>query len=337
MVITFHFLATLTLSSDSRDINASVPQVSILGPLLFLIYVNDIVGSLETLPYLFADDTSLLCTIDPKNMNAAFDCVNRDLDRLAEWSEQWRVTFNAEKTVYMIVTNRVNVVYPNLYLHGRQLTRVHEHKHLGMVLHSSMKWGAHIDTVLNKAFSRLNSIRRISRVISRVVKESLYKALVLPVVEYGSILYDNCSFLLSQRLERLHRQAAVVVTGAFKNTSYVKLLTELGCENLESRRKLARLSLFKKMVISMISKGASKTDPNDRNKLLVPEYLFNMVPQSVGERVGYVLRIILWNFSSIRPLYHGAKVGLPLCGCYNVGPDAHTVNHFHFLLSHFCI
>ncbi len=275
------------VSSDSRNINASVPQGSILGPLLFLIYVNDIVDSLETLPYLFADDTSLLCTIDPKNMNEAFDSVNRDLDRLAEWSEQWRVTFNAEKTVYMIVTNRVNVVYPNLYLHGRQLTRVHQHKHLGMVLHSSMKWGAHIDSILNKAFSRLNGIRRISRVVSRVVRESLYKALVLPVVEYGSILYDNCSFLLSQRLERLHRQAAVVVTGAFKNTSYVKLLTELGWENLENRRKLARLSLFKKMVIS---RSASKTDPNDSSKLLVPEYLFNLVPQTVGDRAGYVLR-----------------------------------------------
>ncbi len=120
-----------------------------------------------------------------------------------------------------------------------------------------------------------------------MVRESLYKALVLPVVEYGSILYDNCSFFLSQRLERLHRQAAVVVTGAFKNTSYVKLLTELGWENLESRRKLARLSLFKKMTIS---RGAFKSDPTDRSKLLVPEYLFNLVPQSVGERVGYVLR-----------------------------------------------
>ncbi len=86
------------ISSDSRSINALVPQGSILGPLLFLCYVNDIVTHLETLPHLFADDTSLFCTIDPKNPQIAFDKVNRDLVKLSDWSKQWGVTFNATKT-----------------------------------------------------------------------------------------------------------------------------------------------------------------------------------------------------------------------------------------------
>ncbi len=81
-------------------------------------YTCYIVNDLETLPYLFVDDTSLFCTIDPKNPNIAIDKVNRDLTKLSEWAEQWRVTFNAAKTVYMIVSNRKNPVYPNLYLHG---------------------------------------------------------------------------------------------------------------------------------------------------------------------------------------------------------------------------
>ncbi len=83
------------LSSESKDINASVPQGSILGPLLFLCYVNDIVNDLETLPNLFADDISLFCTIDPKYPNVAFDKVNRDLTKLSDWANQWMVTFNA--------------------------------------------------------------------------------------------------------------------------------------------------------------------------------------------------------------------------------------------------
>ncbi len=87
-------------------------------------------------------------------------------------------------------------------------------------------------------------------VVPRSIRESLYKALVLPVVEYGSVLYDNCSTFLKQRLERLHRNASVIVTGAFKNTSYVKLLEELGWDSLEDRRKLSRLCLFKKMELS---------------------------------------------------------------------------------------
>ena len=87
------------------------------------------------------------------------------------------------------------------------------------------------------------------------------------------------------RLERLHRNAAVIVTGAFRNTSFVRLLSELGWDSLEDRRKLARLSLYKKMVISV---KAHKNNMADQ--ILVPEYLFSMVPHSVGDRAGYVLR-----------------------------------------------
>ncbi len=98
------------VKSDPKSINASVPQGSILGPLLFLVYVwyvTDIVEDLDTLPYLFADDTSLFSTIDPKNTVETFNKINNDLEKLARWSEQWRVTFNAAKTVYMIISRAV--------------------------------------------------------------------------------------------------------------------------------------------------------------------------------------------------------------------------------------
>ena len=66
----------------------------------------------------------MFCTIDPKNPNVAFDKVNRDLAKLSDWAEQWLVTFNAVKTVYMIISNRKNVNYPPLYLHGQVLKDV---------------------------------------------------------------------------------------------------------------------------------------------------------------------------------------------------------------------
>ena len=183
----------------------------------------------------------------------------------------------------MIVSNRRNINYPNLYLHGQQLTRVTTHKYLGITFSHDMKWGDHIDSVIQKAFSRLNGIRRLKQVLSRKVKETLYKSLVLPIVEYGSVLFVNCSAALKLRLEGLNRNAAVIITGAFKNTSFVKLLDELGWNSLEDRRKLARLTLFKK-----ISSHAHRENrPNDA---LVPEYLHSLVPHSVGDRAGYVLR-----------------------------------------------
>ncbi len=114
---------------------------------------------------------------------------------------------------------------------GCDITKVKTHKHLGMTFSDDMKWGAHIDAILKKAFGRLNGIRRLRNVIGRTVKETLYKSLVLPLVEYGSVLFDNCSAALKLRLDRLHRHA---VTGAFKNTSFARLLSELGWNSLHS-------------------------------------------------------------------------------------------------------
>ncbi len=148
-----------------------------------------------------------------------------------------------------------------------------------------MKWGAHIDSVLHKAFTRLNGIRRIRMLVTRAIRETLYKALVLPIVEYGSVLIDNCSAFLKQRMERLHRNAAVIVTGAFKNTGYARLLNELGWDTLDDRRKLSRLCLFKKMQLSKQAVTDNKPD-----NILVQPYLFDLLPGTVGDRSGYVLR-----------------------------------------------
>ena len=233
------------VKSNPRQITASVPQGSILGPLLFLVYVNDLVSDLQTTPYLFADDTSLLHVIDPKNKNKAFEMINNDLECLSLWASQWRVNYNASKTVYMIISTKTNpVVYPDLYLNGEILTKVSSHKHLGITLTRDMSWNLHIDSIIKKAASRLSGIRRIRFLITGKGRETLYNALVLPLLEYGGIIFDNCTLYLKQRLESIHRRGAVICTCAFRNTSYERLLGELGWNTLDERRKLARLSLF---------------------------------------------------------------------------------------------
>ncbi len=109
--------------------------------------------------------------------------------------------------------------------------------------------------------------------ITREARILLYKALVLPVLEYGNILYDNCALYLKQRLESVQRQAAIVCTCAFRNAGYAKLLNELGWTSLENRRKYFRLTTMYKMV-------------NNH----VPNYLCSLAPIRVGARVNYNLR-----------------------------------------------
>ncbi len=201
--------------------------------------------------------------------------INRDLERLSNWAQTWRVQFNAAKTVYMVISNKKQVPnYPDLYLHGQVLHRVNDHKHLGVTLNKSMKWDSYVEIITNKAATRLNGIKRISHIISRKAKICLYQSLVLPVLEYGSVLYDNCTTILKNRVEQIQRRAAVICTGAFRITSYTRLLEELGWNTLDERRAMARRILLYKM-----------------NHKLVPDYLSNLVPQTVADRVGnYVLR-----------------------------------------------
>ena len=162
---------------------------------------------------------------------------------LHEWSVRWEVTFNERKTVYMINSNKPNPPeYPDPYLNGIKLSKVTAHKHLGVHLTHNMKWGVHIDEAISKANKRLNGIRRIRFLITREARVLLYKALILPVLEYGNILYDNCTMYLKNRLESIQRKAAVVCTCSFKNTGYGKLMTELGWATLEQRRKYYRLT-----------------------------------------------------------------------------------------------
>ena len=108
------------------------------------------------------------------------------LEWLSVWAAQWRVDFNASKTVYMIVSDKkTSVNYPDLYLNGQSLTKVSSHKHLGMILTKNMTWNLHVDAIIKKAASRRNGIRRIRFMITRKARITLYNALVLPILEYG--------------------------------------------------------------------------------------------------------------------------------------------------------
>ncbi len=111
------------------DTNAGVPQGSILGPLLFLIYINDIVQEIRANIRLFADDTSLYIIVDdPVN---SCDVLNSDLKTIQQWSDSWLVKFNPSKTETMIFSRKRNKPqHNNLQMNGEILNKVTEHKHL---------------------------------------------------------------------------------------------------------------------------------------------------------------------------------------------------------------
>jgi hypothetical protein len=258
--------------SEWKNTTAGVPQGSILGPLLFLIFVNDITDGIETDIHLFADDTSLMEIIE--NYNDSYAKMNRDLDRLNTWANRWLVTFNATKTVYFKISRKINpTLNPILQLNGENIKEVKQHKHLGLTFNDSLTWSNHIDNLTTKASKCVGLLRRICYEVPRSCLETLYKSMILPILEYGDIIFDGSPDLLMERLEKVQRKAALTCTRAYKHTKHTKLLEELGWPPLSQRRKNHRMNVMFKLQHG-----------------LLPPYLIQICPPLTRDRTSYDLR-----------------------------------------------
>ena len=289
-------------SSSLLSVEAGVPQGSILGPLLFLIYVNDITENIKSEINLFADDTSLRDDIVESPESSA-KRLNDDLNTLNKWASQWLVTFNPLKTEVVTFSNKRRPTrHPPLYLNDTPLLEVNSHTHLGLTLNSDLSWSTHIRTMVSKASQRVNIMKRLKYLLSRKTLTHLYKSLIQPILEYGCIIFDNCTAHDSSLIEKVQYDAARVCTGAMYNTSKVKLLNELGWETLSERRKYFKLIMFHKIVHNYVPSYLVNSIPvnivstytpynlRDQNKIRPPRTRTNLYKKSF-----YPSTVALWN------------------------------------------
>ena len=140
-----------------ETIQSGVPQGSILGPLLFLIYINDITKDISSNIRLFADDTTLYIIVDDPIRSAC--TLNNDMDRISTWADTWLVSFNPNKSQSLLFSRKINRQnHPHIQMNGQIITEVENHKHLGLSFDSKCTWYTHIDLILDKAWNRVNVI-----------------------------------------------------------------------------------------------------------------------------------------------------------------------------------
>ena len=250
--------------------NAGVPQGSILGPLLFLIFINDIVSIVENEIFLFADDSSLLKAFN--NPTLAELSINKDLDNLSKWAKTWLVRFNPQKTVYMVISNKTSPSNIELSMNNTSLKRVTSECYLGVLLSSNMSWKGHIQKTIAKASGKIGILFKMRTQLPRSALSKYYISFIRPVLEYGSVVFDNCTNHESFCLEQVQRRAAILCTGSFKRSSYNRLLRELGWDTLQNRRTNSKLVLFKIL------------------NNLTPNYLKELIPPLVQTATPYSLR-----------------------------------------------
>jgi Reverse transcriptase (RNA-dependent DNA polymerase)/Endonuclease-reverse transcriptase len=231
-------------TSSILETNAGVPQGSILGPLLFLIFINDIEEGIISDMSLFADDCTLAKVYSEANV--AESCLNQDLIQISNWATKWLVKFNYTKTVAMIFSNKLCKSSLNLNFNG-VISMSHEHKHLGLLFSDDLKWSKHIKSCVSSAYRKLGLLFRLRSYLTRQQMESVYISVIRPALEYGSVIYDNCTLGDSFLLESVQRKAAITCTGALRRTSTVTLMNELAWESLSLRRRVSKLVWFYKL------------------------------------------------------------------------------------------
>ena len=138
------------VTSDWAYICAGVPQGSILGPLLLLLFINDIGLDIGSNIRLFADDTSLYIIVD--NPITAANCLNIDLGRISKWAATWLVAFNPTKTESLLISRKLNKLnHPPIIMQNLQISDVEFHKHLGIYLSNDCTWWGRVNVMrMNK-------------------------------------------------------------------------------------------------------------------------------------------------------------------------------------------
>lgn len=231
-------------SSTSSSVISGVPQGTVLGPLLFLAYINDLPNCVISYVRLFADDLILYRYITSSN---DCDILQEDINSLCNWEKTWQMKFNITKCFIMHVTHKKSFINHQYYMGNTVLQKVDHHPYLGVELSNKLSWATHINQTVNKANSILGLLKRNLWSCSSRTKEIAYKTLVRPRLEYCSPIWDPHQKVHQVNLEKVQRRSARFVTGDYRRTSSVNdMLHDLNWETLQDRREKARLTLVYK-------------------------------------------------------------------------------------------
>ena len=195
-------------SSDFCRVISGVPQGTVLGPVLFLIFINDLPSVISSKCRLFADDLVVYREIKSCQDVAI---MQEDLNKLSEWEDLWGMRFHPDKCEHIIITRKRKPYISSYTLRGHQLKTVDKTKYLGVNITSKLEWKEHIDKVTSKANKTLGFLRRNIRSAPQETKEAAYKTLVRPQLEYCAAVWDPHCQYQSNNLETVQCRSACFV------------------------------------------------------------------------------------------------------------------------------
>ena len=221
------------VKSNTASVISGIPQGTVLGPLLFVVYINDLLDDIRSDGFLYADDTKIFRQITSREDSNE---LQNDIDRLEMWAEKWMLKFHPDKCHVLTLGKFENIKYTNRYqICGMEMEHVFDEKDLGVIFDSNISFEDHIASKISKANSMMGLIRRSFSYLDCKTFNKLYCAFVRPHLEYGQSIWAPHLKRNIDAIEAVQMRATKQVDG-LSNMTYTERLRKLNLPTLSYRR-----------------------------------------------------------------------------------------------------